>query len=210
MMIKKEIKFSIKNSVPTIVTVVALVSFSDEALARGGSKLIDVSLSGSFQKDIQQYVISSRRSLGLEIGLPLTDLLDLSVGHTQILDRDEYNESYREAKKAQGVTLPAGTIEQKTQIVDTSVNASIGYSFGYVKPTLFGGGLWRRSCLEDTFQDYGCTNQKVTWNAGLAISAYITMGTRARVSYRLSPSVHQPGVKKNYDELVSIGLTWSL
>jgi hypothetical protein len=181
-----------------------------QAWARGGSRFIDVSLIGSFQKDIQQYVTSTRRSVGLEIGLPLTNVLDLSFGHTQILDLDQYNESYREAKKAQGVTLPDGSIEQKTQIVDSSVNAAIGYSFGYVKPTLFGGGLWRRSCLEDTFQDYGCTNQKVTWNAGLGISAYITMGTRFRVSYRLSPSVHQSGVKKNFDELVSIGLTWSL
>ena len=210
MMSKKNIRFKCTNSVCTIATIIASLCLSEDAMARGGSKFLDVSLTGSFQKDIQQFVISSRRSLGLEIGLPLTDVLDLSVGHTQILDRDEYNEAYREAKKAQGVTLPTGTIEQKTQIVDTSVNASVGHSFGYVKPTLFGGALWRRSCLEDTFQDYGCTNQKVTWNAGLAISAYITMGTRARVSYRLSPSVHQPGVKKNYDELVSIGLTWSL
>ncbi|MEN9529754.1 MAG: hypothetical protein RI932_1627 [Pseudomonadota bacterium] len=181
-----------------------------EAFARGGSRYIDVSLMGSLQKDIQQYVTSTRRSVGLEIGLPLTEILDLSFGHTQILDRDQYNEAYREAKKAQGVNLPTGSIEQKTQIVDTSVNASVGYSFGYVKPTLFGGGLWRRSCLEDTFQDYGCTNQNVTWNAGLGLATYITMGTRFRVTYRLSPSVHQGSGKKNYDELVSIGLTWSL
>lgn len=210
MMDKKKTTLKGLKSVCAMSTFIPFLSLSSEALARGGSKLFDISLTGSFQKDIQQFVMSSRRSLGLEIGLPLTDVLDLSVGHTQILDRDEYNEAYREAKKAQGVKLPDGTIEQKTQIVDTSVNASVGHSFGYIKPTFFGGALWRRSCLEDTFQDYGCTNQKITWNAGLAISAYITMGTRARVSYRLSPSVHQPGVKKNYDELVSIGLTWSL
>lgn len=183
---------------------------SNIAHARGSARFLDVSLTGSLSKDIQQFVTSSRQSLGLEIGLPLTDIFDLAIGHTTIIDRDEYNEAYREAKKEQGVNLPEGTIEQKTLVRDTSVNASIGHSFGYVKPTLFGGALWRRSCLEDTFQDYGCTNQKATWNAGLAISAYITLGTRFRVSYRLSPSVHQSGVKKNYDELVSIGLTWSL
>ncbi|MEY4064252.1 MAG: hypothetical protein RIR26_460 [Pseudomonadota bacterium] len=184
--------------------------FEHAALARPGSNFVDVSLSGSFQKDIQQFVTSTRRSLGLEIGLPLTDILDLSFGHTQILDLDVYNEAYREAKKAQGIVLPEGSIEQKTQIVDSSVNAAVGQSFGYVKPTLFGGALWRRSCLEDTFQDYGCTDQKVTWNAGLAVSAIITMSTRFRLSYRLSPSVYQNSGKKNFDELVSVGLTWSL
>lgn len=178
--------------------------------ARGGSRYIDISVSGSFQKDIQQYVTSARRSLGIEIGLPLTEVIDLSFGHTQILDVDIYNEAYRAAKTAQGVVLPEGAIEQKTQIVDSSANAAFGHSFGYVKPTLFGGALWRRSCLEDTFQDYGCTDQNVTWNAGLAVSAYITMRTRFRLSYRISPSVHQGGTKKNLDELVSVGLTWSL
>lgn len=190
-------------------TVVAPVLFaSDHAEAR--AKFIDISLSGSYQSDIQKYLTSTRRSLGLEIGLPLTDIFDISISHTQILDRDVYNDLYRETKKAQGVTVPDGDIEQKTQIVDTSANASIGYTLGFVKPTLFGGALWRRSCLEDTFQDYGCTDQPVTWNAGIAISAYITLSTRFRVSYRRSPSASQEAAKKNYDELTSIGLTWSL
>jgi hypothetical protein len=178
--------------------------------AHAGARYVDISLTGSYQSDIQKYLTSTRRSLGLEIGLPLTNFLDLSLSHTQILDRDVYNELYRETKKSQGVTVPEGDIEQKTQIVDTSVNAAVGYSFGYVKPTLFGGALWRRSCLEDTFQDYGCSDQDVTWNAGIALSAYITMSTRFRVSYRRSPSASQESSKKNYDELTSIGLTWSL
>ncbi|MEN9824428.1 MAG: hypothetical protein RI953_173 [Pseudomonadota bacterium] len=178
--------------------------------AHAGARYVDISLTGSYQSDIQKYQTSTRRSLGLEIGLPLTHFLDLSLSHTQILDRDVYNELYRETKKAQGVTVPEGDIEQKTQIVDTSVNAAVGYSFGYVKPTLFGGALWRRSCLEDTFQDYGCSDQDVTWNAGIGLSAYITMSTRFRVSYRRSPSASQESSKKNYDELTSIGLTWSL
>ncbi|NBO39135.1 hypothetical protein EBU99_11190 [bacterium] len=191
-----------------LLACLSLSFISNSAFA--GARYIDVSLTGSFQKDIQKFQTSSRRSLGLEFGLPLTEIIDLSFAHTQILDLDEYNETYRQAKLAQGVPLPEGSIEQKTQIVDSSMNASIGRSFGYVKPTLFGGGLWRRYCLEDTFQDYGCSDQKVTWNAGLAISAYITMGTRFRVSYRLSPSVQQEASKKNYDTLTSIGLTWSL
>lgn len=193
-----------------LMTFGAMSSIHQNAYARRGANFLDVSLTGSFQKDIQQYVTSTRRSLGLEIGLPLTEILDLSFGHTQILDLDVYNEAYRETKKAQGVNLPDGSIEQKTQIVDSSINAAVGQSFGYVKPTLFGGALWRRSCLEDTFQDYGCNDQKVTWNAGLAVSAFITVSTRFRLSYRLSPSIYQSGAKKNFDELVSIGLTWSL
>jgi hypothetical protein len=178
--------------------------------AWAAARYLDVSLTGSYQSDIQKYLTSTRRSLGIELGLPLTSVFELGIAHTQILDRDVYNELYRETKKAQGVTVPEGDIEQKTQIVDTSVNASVGYWFGYVRPTLFGGALWRRSCLEDTFQDYGCTNQDVTWNAGLALSAYITANTRFRISYRRSPSASQESSKKNFDELTSVGLTWSL
>ncbi|MBM3381498.1 MAG: hypothetical protein FJY29_03560 [Betaproteobacteria bacterium] len=180
------------------------------AFARGGSRYINISLMGSLQKDIQQYTTSTRRSLGIEIGLPLTEFMEISLGHTQILDRDQYNEAYREAKKAQGVNLPEGPIEQKQQIADNSANISFGYSFGYVKPSLFAGALQRRACLEDTSYNYGCSNQNITWNAGLGLATYITMGTRFRVTYRLSPSVHQAGSKKSFDELVSIGLTWSM
>lgn len=182
-------------------------AFSSSASA--GSRFVDISLSGSYQSDIQKYLTSTRRSLGLEFGLPITHFLDLSLGHTQIQDRDNYNQLYRDIKKSQGVAVPDGELEQKTQIVDTSFNAAVGYSFGFVKPTLFGGALWRRSCLEDTYQDYGCIDQDVTWNAGLGLSTYITTNTRFRVSYRRSPSASQESVKKNYDELTSIGLTWS-
>ncbi|MFZ9519950.1 MAG: hypothetical protein ACO3A4_05675 [Silvanigrellaceae bacterium] len=190
---------------------VALIASLFPNIGKAGARYIDISLTGSYQSDIQKYLTSTRRSLGVEIGLPLTNYLDLSLSHTQILDRDIYNELYRETKKSQGVAVPDGDIEQKTQIADTSANAAIGYSFGYIKPTLFGGALWRRSCLEDTFQDYGCTDQTVTWNAGIAISAYIGMsGTRFRLSYRRSPSASQESTKKNFDELTSVGLTWSL
>lgn len=191
------------------VALFAVVS-SFSSVASAGARFIDISLSGSYQSDIQKYLTSTRRSLGLELGLPLTHFLDLSLGHTQIQDRDNYNQIYRETKKSQGVAVPDGDLEQKTQIVDTSFNAAVGYSFGFIKPTLFGGALWRRSCLEDTYQDYGCIDQNVTWNAGLGLSTYITTSTRFRVSYRRSPSASQEAEKKSYDELTSIGLTWSL
>lgn len=181
--------------------------FPSTASAR--SRFIDISLSGSYQSDIQKYLTSTRRSLGLELGLPINSFLDLSLGHTQIQDRDNYNHIYRDVKKSQGVAVPDGELEQNTQIVDTSFNAAVGYTFGFIKPTFFGGALWRRSCLEDTYQDYGCIDQDVTWNAGLGLSTYITTNTRFRVSYRRSPSASQESVKKNYDELTSIGLTWS-
>ncbi|MEN9808561.1 MAG: hypothetical protein RLZZ488_128 [Pseudomonadota bacterium] len=177
--------------------------------ASAGSRFVDISLSGSYQSDIQKYLTSTRRSLGLEFGLPINNFLDLSLGHTQIQDRDNYNQVYRDIKKSQGVAVPDGELEQKTQIVDTSFNAAVGYTFGFIKPTFFGGALWRRSCLEDTYQDYGCVDQDVTWNAGLGLSTYITTSTRFRVSYRRSPSASQESVKKNFDELTSIGLTWS-
>lgn len=203
-------KREILQTRPQLAAAVLAASLLLYQKAHAGARFIDVSLSGSYNSDIQKYQTSTRRSLGIELGLPLTNIFDVSVSHTQILDRDVYNEIYRQAKIAQGVTVPNGDIEQKTQIADTSVNASMGYLFGYIKPAVFGGALWRRSCLEDTFQDYGCVDQDATWNAGLAVSAYITSSTRFRVSYRRSPSAAQESEKKSYDELTSFGLTWSL
>lgn len=199
-----------RNVTPSVCIAALATAFPASAFARGGSRLFDVSITGSFQKDIQKFVTSSRRSLGVEIALPLTDVVNLTFGHTQILDLKIYNEAYREAKAVQGVALPEGSIEEKTQIADTSANADVGHSFGDVKPTLFGGALWRRSCFEDTAQDYGCTDQEVTWNAGIAVSAFTNMRPRFRLSYRISPSAHQDSSKKNLDELVSVGLSWSL
>lgn len=200
-------RYKISNNA-TWCILAATVCLSSHAFA--SARYIDISLTGSYQSDIQKYLKSTRQSLGVEIGLPITPFFDLSLGHTQIVDRDLYNELYRETKRAQGVFIPDGDIEQKTQIVDTSVNAAFGYPIRFIKPTVFGGALWRRSCLEDTYQDYGCTDQKVTWNAGITLSAYITMSTRFRMSYRRSPSASQESARKNFDELTTVGLTWSL
>jgi hypothetical protein len=178
--------------------------------AHAGSRYLDVSLTGSYTSDIRKYLQSTRKSFGVELGLPVTSFFDVSIAHTNILDREVYNDLYREIKKSQGVSVPEGDIEQINRSLDSSVNAGIGYPMGYVKPTLFGGALWRRSCLEDTFESYGCLDQDVTWNAGIAMSIYITMGTRFRISYRRSPSATQDSGKKNFDELTSIGLTWGL
>jgi hypothetical protein len=181
---------------------------TENALAR--ARYLDVSLSGSYTSDVRKYLQSTRKSFGVELGLPVTSFFDVSLAHTNILDREVYNDLYREVKKSQGVAVPEGDIEQVTRSLDSSVNAGFGYPIGYVKPTLFGGALWRRSCLEDTFESYGCLDQDVTWNAGVSLSVFITMSTRFRISYRRSPSAAQESSKKNFDELTSIGLTWGL
>jgi hypothetical protein len=192
----------------TAALVTGMLIYSGPAHAR--ARYMDVSLSGSYTSDVRKYLQSSRKSFGVELGLPVTDFIDLSIAHTNILDREVYNDLYKQIKKSQGVSVPEGDIEQITRSLDSSVNTGIGYQIGYVKPTLFGGALWRRSCLEDTFESYGCIDQDVTWNAGVAVSVYVTMSTRFRMSYRRSPSASQDSVKKNFDELTSIGLTWGL
>lgn len=199
-----------------VLAAVCAAAFTPErAWAQG--RYLDISLSGSYQKAHSHYSTNLRRSLGLELGIPLSAYLSLAVGHTIVQSNTEYNEKYREVLVARGLRDLPPKLTQSYQTNDTTVNAAIGVALGALRPSLFGGALWRRSCSEDTFYDEGCEKDPVTWNAGAGLSIFLTQSMRFKVSYRISPSDQDQDAdsletdkKKRFDELVSLGLTWSL
>lgn len=173
-------------------------------------QLFELTLSGSYSERFSEYKTNQTRSWGAELRLPLTHFFEVSVGHSFLEDKDIFNEKYRTLQQEQGYTLPDGPIESIDSYVDTTTNAALFYTFGYLRPSVFGGALWRTYCSENTLADYGCKDQDVTWNAGAALSVIITHNLRLRASVRFSPSVVKDSENQKYDQSTSIGLTFVL
>jgi hypothetical protein len=189
-------------------SLIALVFWSPSAKAQGG-EFLNISLSGSYAKSKSKFSSNYRRSLGLELGLPLTSYFQVSLGHNLIQDRTIYNDEYRSLAKERGYNLE-GPIVQEANIQDYSANGELGLNLGHVRPGIFGGALRRKVCQEDPLQDSGCETQDLTWNAGVSLQVLITYALRLKASYRISPSVKTGDSARSFDELTSVGLTWGL
>jgi hypothetical protein len=178
------------------------------ALAQG--KYVNLSVQGAYQRTFSDYSLATRTSLGGDIGIPLSEVFEVSVSHNLLFDTTTYTEEYRQrVMERYGTTDLPATLETREQVIDTSVNIGVGYPIGFARPSLFGGKMWRRVCSEDTLEDRGCTPEKSTWNVGAAVSVYVTMRLRLKVSYRVSPSVRTDS-KKTYDDQAAVGLTWGI
>jgi hypothetical protein len=191
-------------------TVAAFVLFPADAFARGGSRYVDVSLTGSYATNISQYYESERQIISGAIGLPFTETMGVSVGHNLKAEKNIYNDKYREALEAKGVQLPDGSVEQTRTERNYYVNATVSQWIWRFRTTLGGGAFWRTSCSEDTFQDDGCNEQDVTWNVTLGLEYVMSMRTSFKVSHQISPSEYQGSGAKNLDKVWTTGLSWSL
>ena len=178
--------------------------------AHAQGSFLDISVDGSYSKSKDKFSTNYRKTWGLQLGIPLTSFFEVALGHTFTENTVIYNDLYRKAMISSGYTIPEGSLSAKTQVQDYSANGALGYSIGAVKPSIFGGALRRKMCREDVLADDGCETQDLTWNAGVSLQIYLTMALRLKATYRISPSIDQSTPKKSYDELTSLGLTWSL
>ena len=194
--------------VAALCTSLALVTWAQPALARYGMPRFELTLNGSYEQRFSQFKTNERRSWGAELLVPLTSFFQFSAGHTFLKNRDVYNDEYKAFQRARGIELPEGTVESIDTYIDTTVNGVLYQNFGYVRPSIFGGALWRTYCEENTFNDYGCKEQDVSWNAGAGLSLQITNNLRLSLSYRVTPSVTYK-TDDRLDTLTSLGLTIS-
>ena len=187
-----------------------LLVYAEQAHAFGRVPILELTLKGNYSERVSDYKKNYTKSWGVELRLPLSNFFELSLGHNFTEDRDVFNEDYRSLQEAQGNTLPEGKIESTDTYIDTTANAAIFYTFGYVRPSILGGALWRTYCSENTFVDYGCSEQDVTWNAGAALSMIVTYNLRLRLTYTFSPSFVSDESSEKYDQSTSLGLTFVL
>jgi opacity protein-like surface antigen len=180
------------------------------SLENANAEYVNISLDGSYNKTLSQYSTTYRKSWGLSLGIPITKILEIEFGHTFSDDKTVYNSDYRTLLESKGVFLPSTEISSKQQVQDYSANAALGIPLKYIRPSLFGGILQRKVCTETPFEDEGCSAQKTTWNAGLSLQTYITQSLRLKMSYRLSPSTTTSPGKRQFDELVSAGISWGI
>ena len=183
-------------------------ALSDRSFAQG--RFLDIGLTGSYQKTLADDRDNYRRSWGLELGLPLTSFFEVQFGHTFVEDVTIFNESFRASAQRAGYELPEGRLKSQSRVFDYSVNGDLGMALRGVRPSIFGGALRRKICREDYFEDHGCEQIDLSWNAGVALQVYLTNSIRLKASYRLSPAISKNRPKKAYDELTSVGLDWSL
>ena len=169
---------------------------------------MDISLNGSYQKNNSDMKITYRRSLGLDLGLPIGRFFEVSAGYLLHQQIDKYTELYKQSARNKGYNLPDDTLEMRQNENQISLNGSMGMWLNSIRPSIFGGALWRKACQEDTFSSYECFPMKLTWNAGVGIALALTYRMRIKISYRISPSVED--AKKQHDELTTVGWIWSL
>lgn len=197
-----------------VVVVATFVAAVASAQMAQRQPILNISLDGSYEQLHDEDSDTTKTSLGGELGLPLSSFFELAVGHILSVYREDYTDNYRqkilEYYGRYGLTdadLPRDLIRETT-VMDTSLNAVVGYPIQSFKPAIFGGKLWRKVCKEDTFEDKGCASADVTWNAGVALSVMVTRALRLQLSYRISPSVRDD--RKSFDDRTAVGLTWGL
>lgn len=193
--------------------VFSLAALSLTVLGLFGSEahatIFELNLNGSYEERLSQFKNNQRRSWGVELAVPLTSFFQISGGYSYLEDKDVFNDDYRTFQESQGIVLPEGPLETIDTYVDTTVNGVLYTTLGYVRPSIFGGAMWRTYCEENSLVDYGCKEQDLSWNAGASLSVMVTYNTRLRMTYRVSPSV---SAKNNtpLDTLISMGLTFSM
>jgi opacity protein-like surface antigen len=168
--------------------------------------MLEVTLTGSLEERFSQFKTNQRRSWGAEVLVPIASFLQLSAGHTFLEDKDTFNSEYREFQSERGVALPPGAIESIETYIDSTVNGVLFQTLGYVRPSIFGGALWRTYCEENSLADYGCIEQDLSWNAGAGLSMRVTNNLRLGITYRVTPSVTHKKDKR-LDTLTSLSLT---
>jgi hypothetical protein len=205
---KKEL--GIFTSAAAVCSIALLSLHPTTALARGNAEFIELSLEGSYSTKNYDDYSSEHQVISGQIALPFNNTMGVSFGHSARSDKNMYKDSYREALAKQGVNLPEGPIEQIRNEINNYINATVSQRILNLRATLQAGAFWRKYCAEDTFRDYGCNEQDVTWNMKLDLAAYMGMRTNFKVSYQISPSEYQGTAEKNLDKVWTTGLSWSL
>lgn len=205
----------------------AFLMWLTPAFAKDG--FVDISVTGMQQKDNYKdgAAVETKSTLGVELGIPITDYFQISFGYTYYEEKMSYNdESSARARESVAInTCTSGTTSDKTECAteimngkkftsvltksDITANTSFGYPIGLFYPSVFFGKLWRKTQEKNSVT----TEKEVpnsTWNAGLAAQMYLTYRLRFKVSYRLSPSVNFSSSNREFDTLTSLGFTYSL
>ncbi len=171
--------------------------------------ILDLTLNGAYSQAVTSYYTKTAQNYGFQVDVPLLGVLFASSSYTLSETKTRYSDTYRALVLSRGATSLPAVLEEVENSAGTTADLALSAPLGFVRPTLFGGALWRQVCFEDAFEDYGCHQEAVTWNAGAALSVHVTSFLRLKVTYRASPSAMFSS-DKTFDTSISSGLTWSL
>ena len=169
-------------------------------------KYANIGINANINRRYTDNYASVRKSAGGEIGIPLTNFVEISGGFNYTEEVYDYTTFYQDNLKKRGYSLPDEGVLQIDIIRDYYLNVGVGYPIGIVTPSVFGGGMVREICTQNSFGDEGCTKQQLTWNAGIALSVSLTQRVSIKFSYRISPSPLNVSKEKRYDDTYTLGV----
>lgn len=171
------------------------------------AKYLNITLNGSYEEQSATDYNETSTTYGLELGIPITWFFELSFGHSVTQEKRVYSQEYTDYLVSRSLPRPeSGVYTDKSNQLDTTANASLGYPIGYFYPYIFGGRLWRNVNQENSYYVSKPVKQE-TFNAGVGVSVFLTMQMRLKLSHRVSPSAKD---SKVLDSLSSVGLSWGI
>lgn len=210
-----------------LIAASAVATFAFQTTAFARDSMLDISVNGMQQRDQYESGIDIKESLGIELGIPITQYFQISLGYAINRETFEYSIEASEYKRQQAAVkyCSGGTntdsmacvaeyvngekyIDRKLN-TDITTNASFGYQLGLWYPSFFFGKLWRTTNVSNSIEK-GEDSKNPTWNAGVAMQVYLTYKLRFKASYRISPSTISSPSSRKFDTLMTLGFTYSL
>jgi hypothetical protein len=176
----------------------------------GGGRYANISINGNHSRRNTDNYIQQKSTVNAELGIPLTSFIELSGGYIYSREVYDYTQFYIDNLQAQNYKIPNSPLFQTNIVEDYYVNLGIGYPIGFVTPTIFGGGMVRKVCTEDAYENTECVQHQMTWNAGASLMFAIGQRINFKVTYRVSPSAMDQNKKKYYDDTILLGLTFAI
>ncbi len=174
---------------------------------KAAARDFELSLSGNYQTSYDKNYKYTRTSGNADLSIPLNNYMEFSTGEDVSIEKYDFTDEYRDYLISRGLTLEPGEVVQKTETYDTYANMGFGMYAWNVAPSVFAGLMNRHQCSEDYISGNECDNVPITWNAGAAVSVFVTSHFKLKFTYKISPSVTYYGTKK-YDESYTGGISF--
>jgi hypothetical protein len=203
---KMMLNILLKLTITIIFYTMVIVSFPIHAQGN----YFDLTFNGSYLNSYTSSYQYTKTSYGIDLGIPLNRYFELNLGESVSKETYIFTDDYKNYLISKGNSFPQGNLTQEYDSNDTYANLSLGLFSLYVSPSIYGGLMNREIYFRDYFGTVSTDTEKLTWDAGAALSIRLSRHLRFKVTYRISPSgVNSPYGNPYYDQSYWFGLTLS-
>jgi hypothetical protein len=178
-------------------------------------KSAELGLQGNWALRHNQYERIHEKRLGCDVVLPLHRYVEASLGYQVSKVHHDYNDLYKEELSKYGLDVRDLEIEAREQTSSALANLFLVYPLSQMRFHVFGGVVSRYICVENTFFNSGCSQEKLAWNTGFGVGMKISQLISLKLNYNLTPSIKshldsESKVKSHekFDQYITAGLSW--